>query len=601
MFSQAFSFLILGSILFLNTNALDRHPNFLPITKLGLETGLTCDECQALFKTVRVFDKTRLGQEVAESLAREICQKDNGFGNCQQFCDELCEGFISEFAPVIWSLGQTATPEGFCQFFKFCPSNQTQFHIFNPVFNDDNKWPVFSRYIFKEVNKVPILQLTDLHLDMYYENNTAVNCGLPQCCRKEYNQTLDGKPVEMSQEFGAFECDTPLSTWNSLLDQISVLNHSNPFKMILLTGDIPSHDIWNQSHSRNLEIITQVLEDLERLFPTTPTYYVFGNHDNFPINLCNTNQSTNQSYNALDYFQHLSTLGWFKWLGPHAQKTFLETGQYITGTPFRNLTILGLNSNLFTDSNFWLAAEDNFQIGNLTKFLNDSLAIYPNTSVYLLNHIPFYSNGMVANVQGAYDLVANEPRIRGIFEGHEHIDNFHLMYDKNNEPSQIAFSPPALVPGQTNPSFRVYHVDPNSWEVMDFDQYRMNLTGSNLAHEVTWHLAYQARNRFKLRDLSAKSWYKFVKTLDDEETFEKYLKEVFHGGLAIPENQTDVLCFLLTDRADLTNNCLKTFGAPLDPIYDLAMIPAINTATSSTRLMDSNTGMMNYVDGCYKT
>jgi hypothetical protein len=132
------------------------------------------------------------------------------------------------------------------------------------------------------------------------------------------------------------------------------------------------------------------------------------------------------------------------------------------------------------------------------------------------------------------------------------------MYDYNGSPSQVAYIPPALVAGETNPSFRYYSADPKSWEVLDYFQYRMDLTKSNENGQVDWYLAYQAKDRLGLADLSARSWFDFVGTLGDEETYENYLNEVFHGGLLIPENKKEIICSLLTDRIDLTRLCLNS-------------------------------------------
>jgi len=554
------------SIAITSVEGLDRGFNPLPLQKLGSDAGLSCAECDDLFKVLQVFDKTKVGHEIVESIVRKICQEKDGFGNCQQFCDELCHGVVSEYAPVVWALSNLTSGKHFCQFLGLCSADQINVvpkyissfphepsSAYHPVYSDPvNSDPVHSDPVY-------FLQLTDLHLDIFYEMDTAINCGLPQCCRSEYNKTLKGQPVAMSQKYGSLGCDTPNATWMSLLDLAVEIHLEHPYQFILMTGDVPSHDIWNQTHARNLEVITKVLNDLAQRFPQVPTYYVFGNHDNFPINLCTTQPSVKTSYNALDYFQHLSQLEWFKWLDDDSKNEFLKTGQYVTPVNnTENLVVLGINSNLFTSGNIWLAAEENFQIGNLTTYLSNSLQKYRNKLVYLINHIPFYSNDYVNNIEDAYAIIANNPdQIKGIFEGHEHIDNFHLLYDVKGGPSQIAYSPPALVPGQTNPSFRVYLADPVDWTVLDYQQYRMNLNESNAQGKPVWNLAYQAKDWFQLKNLSAVSWFNFVKTLSEDKKYEKYLFEVYHGGLNISENKKDVVCSLLTDEANLTKACLS--------------------------------------------
>jgi sphingomyelin phosphodiesterase len=540
------------------------------LTAIGTEAGLTCNECKKIFDVIKVFDKTETGHHIIQDLAKTICIKKNGFGNCKQFCDDLCEGIISEYAPVVWSLSKLTDGEHFCTFLQFCQDNTTDLTLTpekpltNFTFSKQSFMNMMTSYskafteyfTIKDNNEKYFLHLTDLHVDYQYHINTSVNCGLPQCCRLNYNKTLDGQPNIMSQTFGNIGCDTPNATWTSLLNEVKSVHKEVNFSFVLITGDIPPHDVWNQSHLGNLETIRNVLSDLEETFPETPIYYIFGNHDNYPINLCTTNSSVQTSYNALDYFRNISTLGWFKWLSDEAKESFLMTGQYRTIVNGTDLLLVALNSNLFTSGNIWLSLENNYQIGNVSFFLEDSFNKYPNNSIYIINHIPFYANEFLPNVIDAYNLIANQNRIKGIFEGHQHSDNFHLMYDYNGLPSQISYIPPALVAGQANPSFRYYSANPDSWDLMDYYQYRMNLTKSNEDNEIEWFLAYQAKEMFTLKDLSATSWYDFVRTLDDDETYEKYLIDVFHGGLNIPENKKEIVCSLLTNRVDLTRWCI---------------------------------------------
>lgn len=49
-----------------------------------------------------------------------------------------------------------------------------------------------------------------------------------------------------------------------------------------------------------------------------------------------------------------------------------------------------------------------------------------------------------------------------------------------NETIGVQLITPSLTPNyKKNPSFRVYHVDAETYEVLDFDQYRLNLTKYN--------------------------------------------------------------------------------------------------------------------------
>jgi len=53
---------------------------------------------------------------------------------------------------------------------------------------------------------------------------------------------------------------------------------------ILWTGDIPAHDVWNQTHDGNLKIIKETVELFSQYFPYTPIFPALGNHESSPVN-----------------------------------------------------------------------------------------------------------------------------------------------------------------------------------------------------------------------------------------------------------------------------------------------------------------------------
>jgi sphingomyelin phosphodiesterase len=57
-----------------------------------------------------------------------------------------------------------------------------------------------------------------------------------------------------------------------------------------------------------------------------------------------------------------------------------------------------------------------------------------------------------------------------------------------------------------NPSFRVYEADAQSWELLNFEQYHMNMTRANADGAITWELFYDALSLWQIGDLSPQSW-----------------------------------------------------------------------------------------------
>ena len=69
---------------------------------------------------------------------------------------------------------------------------------------------------------------------------------------------------------------------------------------------------------------------------------------------------------------------------------------------------------------------------------------------------------------------------------------------------------PAFVPN-FNPAVRVYHIDDETFELLDYDQYYTDLKQIDNTYEdgLTWLLEYSARLNFELSDLSPMSWKDF--------------------------------------------------------------------------------------------
>jgi hypothetical protein len=86
-----------------------------------------------------------------------------------------------------------------------------------------------------------------------------------------------------------------------------------------------------------------------------------------------------------------------------------------------------------------------------------------------------------------------------------------------NEESVILIAP-ALTPeswhetGQ-NPALRKYHYNTSSFELLDFDQYYLNLTAANAGTDTQWQLEYSAKQAYGLRDFQPQSWSKFAAEL----------------------------------------------------------------------------------------
>ena len=56
------------------------------------------------------------------------------------------------------------------------------------------------------------------------------------------------------------------------------------FDYILWTGDLPGHNVWNQTRSDQLHLLDYLHKLLNQYFPHTPVYSTLGNHESTPVN-----------------------------------------------------------------------------------------------------------------------------------------------------------------------------------------------------------------------------------------------------------------------------------------------------------------------------
>lgn len=166
-----------------------------------------------------------------------------------------------------------------------------------------------------------ILFLTDLHWDRRYVPGSEVACPDPLCCRGAAGHGPGG--AGFWGEYG--KCDLPLHTIEALLAQ---LPGPRAFAAAYWTGDIPAHDVWQQSRQDQLLALRTVTGLLRRHLGDLPVYPAVGNHEATPVNAfpppyVQGNQSSAWLYDAM-------AQAWQDWLPPAALRT-LRWGQLPAG------------------------------------------------------------------------------------------------------------------------------------------------------------------------------------------------------------------------------------------------------------------------------
>ncbi|XP_050517642.1 sphingomyelin phosphodiesterase 1-like isoform X1 [Diabrotica virgifera virgifera] len=380
----------------------------------------------------------------------------------------------------------------------------------------------------KDPNKRPlkILHLTGPHVSFDYEENGAVDCGAPLCCKKGLGNKSSGRNAGY---WGEYTCDIPPWLYGDTLQQIS--NTHKDLDLIYFTGGIRDHTLWKSSHYAMTEAIFLAFKSLKATFPDTPLFPVIGNHEPSTQNQFAPNKPDIYSKGLstkLLYIHFAAFSQW--WLPENTLKTIQSQGYYAHSVSDR-LKIIGLNNNVCYKFNWWLLLETKFldeQLQFLVKELEDSEK--NEQYVHILTHIPVGNNDCIKPWEASYNIIVQRYAhiIKGQFYGHTGTDGFKIFYDRFRSPINAAFNGANLSPYQNyNPSYKIVHVHPDTMDVVDIETYYFNLTEANLSPDRSpnWKKLYSMKEDYDLPDLSPKSLDGLVDALfTDTELMDNYWK-----------------------------------------------------------------------------
>ena len=376
-----------------------------------------------------------------------------------------------------------------------------------------------------------VLQMSDIHIDLKYMRGAKVNCKEPLCCRQPANSG-----DELAGYWGSYGyCDVPYWTLENFFQHAS----KQKYDYILWTGDLPAHDIWNQSRSQQEYLLKNLTSLLLKYFPNTPIYPALGNHESYPVNSFPPNYI--RGYNNISWLYYSLYKAWGPWLTSSALETVRRFGYY-TLLVKPGLRLISLNMNYCNNQNFWMLKNPDDPDGELRWFVNTLFdAEKKGEVVHIIGHIPPSNEGDCVKVwRNNYYAVVNrfQDIIRGQFFGHTHNDQIEIMYSNVSltQPISVAYISPSITTyTNLNPGYRTYTVDQQSWTVLDHQTYVLNLTKANQPQAVPeWEFEYSAKEAFNLTSLSAASWNllykKWLKEDKNYETlFQKYYRYFYKG------------------------------------------------------------------------
>ncbi|EDW15479.1 uncharacterized protein Dmoj_GI24854 [Drosophila mojavensis] len=436
-----------------------------------------------------------------KKIAMDVCRR------MELQTEEVCEGLIDFNLPTVEYIMHNSEMDShsFCSLFmevSFCNTGS------NPAYNwtltVDGKVPAptgpKSDTPTHSANDFKICQFSDIHHDPLYEPGSLAACPEPLCCQRQ-KSTTEGTS-DAAGFWGDYrDCDLPWRSFESALDHAAKTVNC---KYIYQTGDIVDHMVWGTSVKKNSEVLSKVTDQFIKVFPETRVFPCIGNHEPHPLNLFSP-EGVPDEISTKWLYEHLYN-DWSKWLPADTKETILKGGYY-TVSPEKGFRIIALNGNDCYTDNFWLYHSGNNKIPQL-QWLHDTLlaAEAAGEHVHVLNHIPSGDGTCWSVWAREYNrcITRFHKTISGIFNGHSHKDELNVHYSEQGHATAVSWNGGALTTfSYKNPNYRVYTVNPDTYDVTNHHTYIYDLNEANKkpAEQPNWFLEYDFAKEFT-EDLS---------------------------------------------------------------------------------------------------
>ncbi|XP_051164735.1 sphingomyelin phosphodiesterase isoform X1 [Leptopilina boulardi] len=490
--------------------------------------------------------------------------------NIYQFCTyfkiqkpRVCSGVTDLFGgEVIYVLKQIDLgPAQICSFVigDACEDTYNPQHDWEVAFPPVKKPPIQPPIPPKEgAPMFKVLHISDTHYDPYYMEGSNAECNEPLCCRY-----TNGRPLTPSAAAGRWgdyrKCDTPKRTVDHMLNHIAQTHKDIDY--ILWTGDLPPHDVWNQTREENINILRETVQQMIEHFPKIPIFPSLGNHESAPVNsfppeFITDNDSISWLYDELD-------IQWKKWL-PSAVSHTVRRGAYYSVLVRPGFRILSVNTNYCNNKNWWLLINSTDPTNELQWLIYELQTAEMNgEKVHIIGHIPpGHSDCLKIWSRNYYHIINRyESTITAQFFGHTHFDEFEVFYDTTDlgRALSIAYVGPSVSPYyDLNPGYRIYYVDGDHPQttrmVVDHESWVMNLKEANLYDYPFWYKSYSARKAYQMSSLLPKDWDSLIDKMSSEPmTFDLYYKHYYKDSPVRPacndECRKRLLCDLRSGRS----------------------------------------------------
>lgn len=509
-------------------------------TKLGQKSTLTCDTCKVVASVMQVLLDSGGVREDIEKVVIYFCETFHI--EDRNVCSTIIPLFSDEVLTVLDTVG--LNPDEACAIL-IGPSCATGYNPYDQPWNitlpatpKPPVTPVPQPKPGSPVNR--ILLLSDTHFDPYYTPGLSNDCGEPLCCRVP-NPIGSGSTA--AGYWGDYNCDTPLQTLENLMQYLA--SNQDTFDWIYWTGDLPPHNVWNQSRDYELFILNTTVSLLQKYLPNKIVYPAVGNHESSPVNSFPPPYITGNQSN--EWLLNAFADQWSAWLPPSALET-IRWGGYYNAKIRDGLRVISLQTNYGNSENYWLLINSTDPAGQLA-WLVDQLQAAEDSGdkVHIIGHIP--PRDTIQWWRTNYIKIANryESTIVGQFFGHTHTDSFSVMYDVNNSsrPFSVVNVGGSITTYQgLNMGFHVFTIDGDysgtTNTLLNAEGYYMNVSDANLSNQPKWLKEYDAKSAYGMSSLGPEDWDALIGQFEqNDDLFMKFYTYYYKMN---PQGPCDASC-----------------------------------------------------------
>ncbi|XP_054737403.1 sphingomyelin phosphodiesterase isoform X2 [Anastrepha obliqua] len=491
----------------------------------------------------------------------------------------VCEGVSTLFgSEVIYVLQRVNLgPDEICSFVigDACGDVYNPYHEWEVIFPPVPKPLVTELDMPKEAAPFfKVLHISDTHYDPHYVEGSNANCNEPLCCRLSSGRPSN--PNDAAGKWGDYrKCDTPKRTVDNLLEHIADTHKDIDY--ILWTGDLPPHDVWNQTKEENLEIIKETVRQMTEKFPGVPIFPALGNHESAPVNSFPP-PYVNQVDISISWLYDELDVQWRRWL-PQSVSHTVRRGAFYSVLVRPGFRIISLNMNYCNNKNWWLLLNSTDPATELQWFIYElQSAEFSNEKVHVIGHIPpGHPDCLKVWSRNFYRIISRyESTITAQFYGHTHFDEFEMFYDPHDlsHPTSIAYIGPSVSPYyDLNPGYRIYYVDGDhdttTRLVIDHESWIMNLKEANLYDYPIWYKLYTTRATYNMKALRPLDWSNLIDEMaNNQELFDLYYKNYWKNSPIRPvcdaECRKRMLCDCKSGRSHDRRHFCQDVEAKVD-------------------------------------